>query len=140
MLNLKNDNATLQISVCGYEFEVTNDKYDDNWLNVKLFLTDYLNDYNFNTTDPCLLTFELNALKKWFEDIKKEEDCNKEISFIEPCLGFKLIDKKLRIILNYNFKPGNSNKPYYFDISLENLNISLIIRDTLTVMNKFPER
>ena len=140
MLNLKNDNATLQISVCGYEFEVTNDKYDDNWLNVKLFLTDYLNDYNFNTIDPCLLTFELNDLKRWFEDIKEKGDFNKEISFIEPCLSFELIDGKLRIILNYNFNPKDSNKPYYFDISLENLNISLIIRDILTVMNKFPER
>ena len=107
---------------------------------MRLFLTDYINDYNFNTTDPCLLTFELNDLKRWFEDIKKEGGCNKEISFIEPCLSFELIDGKLIIILNYNFNPKNSNKPYYFDISLENLNISLIIRDILTVMNKFPER
>lgn len=86
---------SIKIKILGYEFpEIVNDPYgyDSNWLNVSV--TVQAGDLNWSSTHPCLLTSDLNQICQWFRKIIKGKKTKKTLSFIEPCLEIRWLEKQ----------------------------------------------
>jgi hypothetical protein len=75
----------LELVVLGYEHpHLTEDRWDSNWLVINGKVTAGGQSWRF--VEPCVTTFELEALAGWLEDIR--EDDPDEFTFTEPDLAF----------------------------------------------------
>lgn len=89
--NSSNGNS-FTLTIVNYEFPNNRDNYwDSNWLQI---LIEGRHSQGFwKALDPCLLTFEVERLAKWLEDVYYGKKNLAECSFMEPCLEF-LIELK----------------------------------------------
>ena len=80
-----------RLQVVGYEFpEITEDEWDSEWLIVAGEVSCARGRWSFR--DPCLLTFELEALATWLADLRVG-GARPELDFIEPNLRFKYLER-----------------------------------------------
>lgn len=104
--NRKGDEFRLEI--IGYQFPSILDSYwDSNWLNVRISISDSLNSWS--CVNPCLLTFEVNQLAAWLDDLVIDKKSASEIGFVEPSPQFRLIkhasgNNILRVDLGHLFR------------------------------------
>lgn len=91
----------------GYQFPgETTAEYDSNWLNVHIDVV--TPQGRWSRTDPALLTYEVERLARWLEEIAAGTPSSNSESFLEPNLAFELIPpvaERLRIIFNLEFRP-----------------------------------
>lgn len=92
MLFVGRNGTRFELTVVGYQFpELANNGLDSNWLDVKI---DVVSDQgSWSSTDPTLLTDELESLAFWLEAIAAAQPHEPEISFLEPNLCFELRDE-----------------------------------------------
>ena len=105
------DHATddfLALSLCGYQFERVTDQWDSNWLLMQI--DGSLNGRSWTTTDPCLDTFEVEALARWLLAAADAPVTLEPLGFTEPRLSFELADARGRTVYVLT-KPGMQNVP-----------------------------
>jgi hypothetical protein len=80
----------LHLEVLGYQFpENTDDEWDSEWLIIAGDVSCARGGWKFR--DPCLCTFELQALAAWLRDVRIGGP-EREIGFVEPNLRFEHIE------------------------------------------------
>jgi hypothetical protein len=80
------NNARLELDVVGYQFPNADlDGWDSEWLIVAGAVSCDRGKWKFR--DPCLTTFELQALAEWFRSLTNEGSSS-DIGFTEPNLSF----------------------------------------------------
>lgn len=138
------DNKSFELWVLGYQFpDIHHDEYDSNWLRVGIKVEGYKKPWI--TSDPSLLTWELNALKNWLESLGKN-GTDKSVDFIEPNLGFELVHKSdtalIRINLQLESKPSwfNEHDVFSMEILADPKQISESIDRLSLDLKKFPPR
>ena len=78
------DQRAVQVNVVGYQFPFHPLKsiYDNNWLMVRIQLSEGVLTYSFD--DPCMTSLELEDLVRGLENVAKGRTVESEAQFIEP--------------------------------------------------------
>ncbi len=77
------DGSLLELSIAGYQFpEIETGEYDYNWLEIRIHIAHSLGEWA--STQPILLTNEVEALAKWFDAIARGDDVEPVQHFLEP--------------------------------------------------------
>ena len=108
-MNLESKNARLELNIVGYEFpELENEPYDSDWLNITIRVEHPRGSWT--STDPSLLTDEVERLAEWLEAVADGQSVDVEASFLEPNLNFVLVDsdgaKKVRVYFELESRPS----------------------------------
>ncbi len=140
-------------SIASYQFpdiEDSADKYDKNWLNVRVDIKDR-SGAEFSAEDPSILTWELMELLNWFETISEGKKPEYSIlGFIEPTIYFELLHKnadnevKIRIHLCCELKPEqlkpNNDDEFIIDVNLSPKEIEDAIVDLKRIIKLYLQR
>lgn len=144
----RDNNLKYSLMIEGYQYPELETGWDGNWLLI-YSKVEYQN-VNFERSDPCLVTSEVENIINWFRCISSgsvPEHTN--LSFTEPNLEFQLYRKrnnlvqygiKLDLELKPNFKIDDSKNEFVmiFEHSFEELRkIALSFEKQLA---KFPKR
>ena len=142
------NNQRVEIRVNNYQFPETNDRdYDGNWLNIYLNVKSELG--NWQTVDPSLLTWEVQELIDWLDQLSKNEKPKwKNMEFIEPNLCFHLMNshddlkKKIKIEFKLESRPRSANEDdeYFVEFIASNENLKNIANGFRSELSKFPVR
>jgi len=82
--------SSFHLKVVSYEFpEQEDEKWDSNWL--KIHMAVRLPQGSWSVTTPFLLTYEIEDLANWFDDVVTHTQTENEIGFTEPNLSFDVI-------------------------------------------------
>lgn len=145
-----------KLSVVGYQFPKIKTGYDANWLN--LHYECFYNKNSFETTDPTLLTEDLDRILRWFKDIYENHIPEQiSIGFMEPNLTFILYGKKNNLVsigikLDLECKPsfridelganGLSDDEYEFimQFELNSQDLNCYINQLMEIKTKYPIR
>ena len=83
----ENNKKSFELNIVGYQFpDIKNDEFDSNWLMTNIKVKGL--NKPWEATDPMLLTFEVEKLVKWFEDILNNRENTIEIYFTEPNVNY----------------------------------------------------
>lgn len=94
------DNRSFELWVLSYQFpDIHHDEYDSNWLRIGIRLGGF--EKAWVTSDPSLLTWELNALRDWLQCLGTPNEYE-EVNFIEPNLGFQLVKHDSKSFIRIN--------------------------------------
>lgn len=116
-------NRTVEISISGYQFPKSDDRYDSNWLIVEVRHKE--NGKQKFLRDAALLSWELRKLRDCFMDRSIPET---GINFLEPELSFGYDNSREQnfIRLRYGLAPDwdsssgkNQEARYFFDLNDE---------------------
>lgn len=132
-----------RIKILGYQFpEAVDVPYDSNWLLVELELKHP--SVNHHATEPCLMTYEANALAKWFKQVAAGNEEDAEIGFFEPNIAFKVVRPSiLRLIANIpelGAVQGESNVDLEIDFSLDEINLPEAAKSLMKQLEPYPQR
>jgi hypothetical protein len=87
MMRLIGKDEELHLEVLGYQFpETEDDEWDSEWLIIAGSVSCARGRWRFR--DPCLCTFELQALATWLRDVPVGGP-ERELAFTEPNLRFE---------------------------------------------------
>lgn len=88
------NNQSVEIRVNNYQFPETDDRnYDGNWLHIYLNVRSDMG--NWQSVDPSLLTWEIQELIDWLDQLSKNEKSKwKKMDFIEPNISFELMNSE----------------------------------------------
>jgi hypothetical protein len=102
--------ATFELTPVGYQFPSADDLHDRNWLNVQVRVTSAHGSWG--GVDPCLLTWELDALAQWMRAWARGAAGTAEpaLEFMEPELDFECAagepEMLLRVGTSYGLAGG----------------------------------
>ncbi len=138
------NNTSVELKIHNYEFpDKLDGEYDRNWLDI--FIKVKTNDWEWETIDPSLLTWDVKALIEWFRTIANNEKPEKnEISNLEPNISLFLLNKysenenKFKIKLDAESRPPGKESSFIFNVNKAELN--LLINELADELKKFPER
>jgi hypothetical protein len=140
------DNKSFELWVVNYQY--LNNKtgeYDSNWLKIGIRLRGFKSEWT--TSDPSLLTWELESLTDWLHTILTGNVREKKIEFIEPNLGFELIDSseeafKIRTHLTLELKPSwyIDDETFTFDIIVDRQQLAHSVERLNNELINFPRR
>jgi hypothetical protein len=142
----------LELNILGYQFpHNSDDKWDSNWLNIKFSVAH--KDGVWTATDPCFLTWEIENLCKWFENIRADYKAAKPTQeFMEPNLTFMLVniakDPALRIYFELELRPARNppktmKKPMedlWVEFPLKEIDLHEAVNSLRCQLSKYPER
>ena len=78
----------LSLAIVGYESpDVEDDRYDANWLVVRVEARD--GETTWSAEDPALLTWEVEALARWLEQVARGRFEQPWCGFVEPNLELR---------------------------------------------------
>lgn len=142
------NNQTVEIRITNYQFPNTKDReYDGNWLNIYLKVKS--DTGNWQTVDPSLLTWEVQELIDWFEQLSRNEKPRwKEQGFVEPNLSFYLLnshndfEKKFIIEFKLESRPlsAKDDEKYFMEFHTTNSRLTDIAKGFRDELAKYPER
>ena len=142
------NNQSVEIKVSNYQFPETKDRdYDGNWLNICLNVKSNLG--NWQTVDASLLTWEIQELIDWLDQLSKNENPKwKEMEFIEPNLSFYLMSshddlkKKIKIEFKLESRPRSANEDdeYFVEFLASNADLKNIANGFRDELSKYPAR
>ena len=138
---------SLGIQINGYQYPASDDKeYDGNWLNIQLDVDSQIGKWK--TVDPCLLTWEVEALIEWLRGAAKGALSNDTfMTFMEPNLSFMISPaSKESVFLKVTFdleslpKGWDVRKDCYLqgNVRVEDLNKAAIGLEA--ELSKYPKR
>ena len=104
-MRLQTETSSFELKVLGYQFPSNATDIDDsNWLIIEGTGSHLGKQWNFR--DPCLLTWEVSALAKYFESIATGCTASSDMSFIEPNLEFAVVTSSiLRVTFSLEAEP-----------------------------------
>ena len=142
------NNTTVELKIHNYEFsDQLDNEYDRNWL--EIFIKIKSKDWEWETIDPSLLTWDVKALIEWFRMIANNEQPKKtEISNLEPNISFFLLNEykenenKFKIKLDAESRPPHveNGKESSFIFNVNKTELKLLINELETELKKFPVR
>lgn len=97
------------LKIMDYQFPGNrNNDYDANWVLVSIEAK--TPEWQWEKTDPALLTWEIQGLVNWLEAVVADREQWKYIAFIEPNLSFEVMEKNgedlvLMVYLALEYKP-----------------------------------
>jgi hypothetical protein len=150
LTNSKGD--VFELKIIGYQFPHHEDhEYDSNWLQVQIQCR--LNGHTWIANDPCLLTWEMEGLLKWFKKVGNRELVRRmRWSFLEPYLSFKLVSavegQKLWVCLQQYYRPSWAYLPYidfddddfHLEFPVSEVSFDQVINSLQAQLQKFPIR
>ena len=104
------DGQSFELTILGYQFPNMNtEDFDSNWLIIQLDV--HHPKGHWRSRDPCLLTYEVERLANFLEQVSRNEKVDAEEHFIEPNLKFRLLtpgskDEKMRIYFELECRPS----------------------------------
>lgn len=108
------DLAEFELRVAGYQFpELKHNDWDSNWLIVKI-RTVPVDDPGWQSTDPSLLTWEVEHLSGWFESLASGQTVEENEDFVEPNLRFEAVAKDEDTITIRVYFELESRPPWFF--------------------------
>jgi hypothetical protein len=140
------DNQNFKLTVLGYQFPaIMFDEYDSNWLRIHIVVDSKLGKWE--SVDCILLTWEMEILTSWLNDIYCDREDSRELDFIEPNLSFKLLEKEnydavIRINFNLESKPKSAldDDEYYIDFKVSESDWDDLIHQFTLEQRKFDYR
>ncbi len=142
------NNTSVELKIHNYEFPDKLDcEYDRNWLDIYLKVQN--SDWEWETINPSLLTWDVKALIEWFRIIANNEKPGKnEISNLEPNISFFLLNKysenqnKFKIKLDAESRPpfAKNHEESYFIFNADKDELNRIITELENELEKFPAR
>ena len=140
------DDTRFELEVVGYQFpHMEHDEYgyDANWLNIRLSVRCPGNAWT--TIDPCLFTWEVARLARWFEAIAADSTVEFEEIFTEPTVRFALIEanpKKLRVYFWPGWAPsdGASTDDVYIECNASSEALRTAAASLRAQLQQFPIR
>jgi hypothetical protein len=135
----------VEIKITGYQFSQENSasEYDSNWLDINITVKTF--DLTWSKTDPSLLTWEVQSLIDWINNISSDKiEVQDEIDFIEPNLSFKLLINKpqaklLRVIFKYESSPDFDNE-YPVDLDMTGSQLKQASVELSNELCNYPQR
>lgn len=107
MLFINRDNR-FELNLVRYEFPThNNNETDANWLLVSISVDHPKGSWS--STDPSLLTWEVERLVDWLRSVANETAEGDKLSFLEPNLRFEIVDgspKKIRAYFEWESRPN----------------------------------
>lgn len=88
MLLRDQSDKAVELSIVGYQFEKASDEWDKNWLVIAGHVR--LADHEWQFCDPCLTTWEAEALAEWLRAASATQPDDTSLSFTEPNLRFEM--------------------------------------------------
>lgn len=145
-MRLQTDTNSLELKVLGYQFgHVCQDRFDSNWLVIEGTAGHLGRQWRF--CDPCLLTWEVEALAKYLEAVADGNAPVRPMDFLEPNLEFSMVGPStLRVTFKLEAEPpwfasaSSDDEPFSleFGVSQQQLReASASLRSQLTM---FPAR
>jgi hypothetical protein len=149
MLFTNDEGSSFEMNIRGYQFpEVEDDKYDSNWLIVKINVNHpkghWVSQY------PCLLTWEVEDLAEWLSEIAYGRPAKSVLNFIEPNLEFYLENDKytqiLRVYFETEFRPDwapwdeGIMQDLWLDFPLVKLDLDAAVQSLHNQRLKYPPR
>jgi hypothetical protein len=142
------DEQKVELKITNYQFpnnSIPRD-YDSNWLHIYLSVKSKLGDWQ--TIDPSLLTWEVEEIIKWLDDLSKQKvNIETSIEFIEPNLSFEFIqdesnEKIIRIKFNLESRPKSAKDEieYYVDCRMTCEQLKQAANELSQELSKFPQR
>jgi len=136
----KNQEHKISLDIDGYEFKnKTDDKYDDNWLNVTASYENFKNKKVTILKDASILTWELKELKKWLESLKDSNVEKSKINFLEPELEFKKFKNYLILELCFGLSV-KTNECIKFTHLIDESFLDILIKNVEEWIRSYPQR
>ena len=142
------NNQSVEIRVNNYQFPETDDRnYDGNWLHIYLNVRSDMG--NWQSVDPSLLTWEIQELIDWLDQLSKNEKSKwKKMDFIEPNISFELMNsendlkKRIKIEFNAESRPASAKEDidYFIEFIASNEEIKNIANGFRKELSKYPVR
>jgi hypothetical protein len=147
-----------RLVLLGYQYpDAEGEPYDANWLLIRVEAVGPQGAWC--VADPCLLTYEVTRLAEWFEAIAKSGSYPPGLSFLEPALLFRLIEREgeeqfLRIhfgsLVHPDWAednmvdpapPGSGNpRDRWLDFPLAEIDLAAAAQDLRQQSKRYPKR
>ena len=148
-MKLTAQDASFYLTILGYQYpDAAGEPYDANWLSIHVEAAG--RDGAWTGTDPCLLTYEAARLADWLAALASGEETAPAISFLEPVLLFRRVDraqgKALRVHFGNLINPAwrqverGANPDLWLDFPLAETDIAGAARDLRQQIKRYPNR
>ena len=144
------DNTYFRLDIIGYQFpELAHKEYDSNWL--RIHMTVNTTQDMWEVTDPFLLTYEVEALADWLDDVAAHENKENEIGFLEPNLWLQVADPTtetlcLRVHFGAECRPPSAHtstsntKDIYAEFLLSDVDLLEAAESLRSQLKVYPQR
>jgi hypothetical protein len=139
---------TVELTITNYQFPDNQEgDWDGNWLILYLNVDSKVGKWQ--TTDPCLATWEMQDIIDWFDELSADKKpAFRLLTFTEPNLSFELLNepaddtKMIRIKFDLECRPdfATDDKEYFVDISADKDELIAIKQGLEAELGNFPER
>lgn len=137
-----------RLFIINYQFPyIDNAHHDSNWLVIKIEASHQ--NRKWTAIDSCLLTYEVEELANWFENLAKGNNKKAKIEFLEQSLEFHLIDELskqyLRIYFELELRPewapwNGFMEDLWLDFSILELDFNSLASSLRQQLKKYPQR
>ena len=145
------DLSEFELRVVGYQFpDIVGDEWDANWLVVEVRVAP-VDERPWRSIDPSLLTWEVERLSNWLEALASGRAVEEGEDFVEPNLGFEVVQRDEDIITIRVYFELESRPPWFFadaavmddlwiDLRVDNEDLRAAAEDLRRDLAKFPPR
>ncbi|GAA5096494.1 WapI family immunity protein [Wohlfahrtiimonas larvae] len=109
---LRDDKTIFRMKILGYEFPLSKQYDDSNWLVLQIAVESDVGNLFFEAQDACLQAGELIMIRDWLQKLKSE-NINSALNFFEPELSFSYSSypkSQLFVHLKYSLYPEEDSK------------------------------
>lgn len=143
-MDIVDSSTAFFLDVLDYEFPRASEKYDANWLQVRIRARS--GSSSWTASSACLLSWELVRLRDWLSALTTGVGAT--ISFIENELAFRFDREsgKLVVVLDYALHPNESSYRYGVDteclleLDWNERRRQEILTSLDALISRFPER
>ena len=145
MLLKGQENTEFELTISGYQNpDQTSEPFDADWLKIDIRVVHPKGTWRI--IDPCLLTWEVQAIAEWFDKLASGTMSNLEQDFVEPNLSMKLIGNKLRVYFELECRPPWARSSYanlndlWIDLDTAPTDLRHAADSLRLQLNRFPVR
>ena len=141
------NDTRLILEVLGYQFPKNeSDRSDLNWLRIAGRVRANRRSWKF--VDPCLTTFELEQLRRWFLDVQARRFPVKTCSFTEPNLEFSYDELTGKLEVRFRLESAPPELPVGEDrfeggairLDFSSSDAAKVVAGIDHALQRFPER
>lgn len=143
------DGSEFEMAIAGHQFPVIETADEDaNWLLIRTTVAHPRG--RWTSQDPSLLTWEIQRLADWLEEVARGESVESEQDFIEPNLSFCLHGDSERRVLRVYFElesrppwAGYSTagqRDVWVEFPLAEINLAAAARSLREQLSRYPQR
>ena len=142
--------SSFELKIAAYQYpNIHNDYYDSNWLMIQVDVKHPQGSWR--ASDPCLLTFEVEQLAQWLEEVKSNSNKISHCSFIEPCLEFRIVENNkgtnvLRVYFELKTRPpwayarAAGQEDLWVEFALGEIDLFKAIQELRAQLQQYPQR